>query len=137
MTFKMHLIARVPNEGARRLAWWLGIRTRSGLRDLMERAALTEVTVDRLLRGEVIPGAEMARAISVATAGVVLTPMWRSAPAGKWGDRPASGFGPGPMMLSRGHRAIIDDAGRGGSPAGSWARHLRQTGRAGQAGMQA
>ncbi|MBM3927104.1 MAG: hypothetical protein FJ335_01385 [Sphingomonadales bacterium] len=145
MIFKMHLIARVPNEGARRLAWWLAthaaphrvpftskvVPSVAGAAALLAaRAKLSEATIDRLLRGELVPGEEQGREISVATAGVVSMRDWRDAARGGWSDRPAYGFGPAPVRLSPGRRrTVIDDPARGGSPTGSWVRALRQSGR--------
>lgn len=135
MSFKMHLIARVPNEGARRLAWWLATRaapervlfTMTVVRSisapvalLSAQAGLDETAIDRLLRGELVPGAEMARRISVATAGVVLTAMWRDPPRGGWADRPDSGFGPEPMMFSRRRRSVLPNLGYAPGGRVSW-----------------
>ncbi len=87
--FKMHLRARVPNEGARRLAWWLGERGGAGVGRLASAGECDIERIERLLAGELEPGAELAFRISRATGGAVVTRDWRDAAAGGWGDRPA------------------------------------------------
>ena len=83
---KMHLTARVPNEGARQLARWIGQRHReaagSGFARLAARG-IGRVLVDRLLAGEVLPGAEMLMLLASATERGVDHRAWRR-PAAGW-----------------------------------------------------
>ena len=88
MQIKMHLRVRVPNEGARRLAWWLGERGDAGRRRLEGLAGIDANAVDRLLSGELLPGAEAGFRISNATDGDVMLVDWRHRPRGGWFDRP-------------------------------------------------
>ena len=57
---KMHLPARVPNEGARRLARWIARQTHGRI-DLAATALRIDVVVlERLIAGEIIPGDALA-----------------------------------------------------------------------------
>lgn len=88
---RMHLGARVPNEGARRLAWWLQAR-RERFETVARVIGGSVDTVHRLLSGELEPAAEVSFAISNATGGEVVSRDWRSAPHGGWFDQPAPRF---------------------------------------------
>ena len=86
---KMHLIAKVPNEGARRLAWWVGQRVAAGFAayDNLADAIGSHVSfIDRVLSGEIVPGEDLARRLGVATGGFVDRRDWRTAAAGGWFD---------------------------------------------------
>ena len=85
---KMHLRAKVPNEGARRLCWWLAVSHDRGVEKLAE-IGIDRVTIDRLLAGELEPGADMSHAIFLATGCAVCSRDWRAPAQGGWGDRPA------------------------------------------------
>lgn len=83
---KLFLPAKVPNEGARRLAAWF--LSRPAIR---ARAALASVGVDfskldRMVTGELIPGADERWALTLATGDAVLMRDWTIAARGRWGD---------------------------------------------------
>lgn len=60
---KMHLPARVPNEGAGQLARWIARRT-EGRIDLAATALrIDEVILQRLILGEIIPGDILGRSL--------------------------------------------------------------------------
>ncbi len=84
---RLHLSARVPNEGARRLAWWLGENT-DRFPALIREVGMSEETIHRLISGELEPAAIMSYVISQATGGSVVSRDWRTAPRGWWFDRP-------------------------------------------------
>jgi hypothetical protein len=86
----MHLTAKVPNEGARRLAWWLGNRPGDDALDRFAEAIGQHVGyIDRLLSGEVLPGGEVAHSVWLATGGAVWRFDWRTPARGGWFDEPA------------------------------------------------
>jgi len=85
---KIHLRGTVPNEGAHRLSWWL--LTRSGRTENLARYEIDAAKIDRLLSGELEPGADMAHAIFLATDGAVCSRDWRIPSIGGWGDRPVA-----------------------------------------------
>lgn len=89
MAHRMHLPAKVPNEGARRLAWWLGPRGSAGFDELASALEVHAGVIDRLLSGEVEPGQDLSFAIALVTARAVWVRDWRQAPEGGWFDRPA------------------------------------------------
>lgn len=53
---KMHLPARVPNEGARRLARWIARWTNGRVELAAVALRLDPIMLDRLIAGEIIPG---------------------------------------------------------------------------------
>ncbi len=83
---KLFLPAKVPNEGARRLAAWFlsrpGIRARSALASV----GVDFAKLDRMVTGELIPGADERWAITLATRNAVKVRHWSVAPLGRWGD---------------------------------------------------
>ena len=93
MNGRPHLVARVPNDGARRLVWWW-LEPQSGGERILRRAELRrtakvdDILLARLLAGEIVPGGELAYRIRQATTGAVRVSDWRVRPAGGWGDRP-------------------------------------------------
>lgn len=92
---KMHLPARVPNEGARRLAWWIGERSRPSYNafEAFAVAIGSHVSfVDRVLFGEIVPGEDLARRIGRATGGFIDRRDWRRRPKGGWFDRPIAHY---------------------------------------------
>jgi hypothetical protein len=86
---KLHLRARAPNEGARRLAQWI-LATCAG--DLARAAKLVPgwaiATFERLIAGDVVPGSELIEPLA-RRAGIEPA-AWRRPPAGGWFDPPAS-----------------------------------------------
>ncbi|MEK9212293.1 hypothetical protein [Sphingomonas sp. 2378] len=84
---KLNLPARVPNEGARRLAFYLNDKP-GALGRFVRKAATSEMMVQRLINGDVIPDADMAKAIYLATDCAVWSRHWTFRPEGGWFDRP-------------------------------------------------
>lgn len=83
---KLYLPARVPNEGARRLAAFLTGVPATRARRALGAAGLDAIRVDRLIAGELIPGADERYAIARATGHAVLVRDWSVQPWGRWGD---------------------------------------------------
>jgi hypothetical protein len=86
---RLRLPVRVPNEGARRLAWWLCEQPRDAMKRLAGTLPVEPTTVERWISGGIEPGAEVSYAISLFTQHAVVTSDWRSPPEGGWFDRPA------------------------------------------------
>ena len=53
---KMHLPARVPNEGAGQLARWIASRAGGRIDVAATTLRIDEILLDRLIAGELIPG---------------------------------------------------------------------------------
>lgn len=87
---KIPLPAVVPNEGARRLAFHLTTDAPQTMARFARKIGSTEVMVERLIRGDIRPGEEMARAIYLATDKAVWSRFWSCPPEGRWFDRPLS-----------------------------------------------
>lgn len=87
---KLNLPAAVPNEGARRLAYHLTTTAPTTLARFARKIGSTEMMVDRMIRGEVRPTDETAKAIYLATGGAVWSTFWTYRPEGGWFDRPVS-----------------------------------------------
>ena len=85
----MFLRARVPNEGAHRLAWTIGTSKVPALaiRELESRLGVN--TVDRLLEGSLTPSASEGEKISAWSRGEVRAGDFYRDTALSWGDRPA------------------------------------------------
>jgi hypothetical protein len=83
---RLFLPAQVPNEGARRLAAWLQSVPAVRAMRAMGNAGLDAAKVDRLITGELIPGADERIAITRATGDAVLMRDWTIAARGHWGD---------------------------------------------------
>lgn len=84
---KLFLPARVPNEGARRLsAFVLSLPTAAAVRRMMAVARIDREKLDRMIVGEMIPGADDRYAITRATGDAVLMRDWSSPARGRWGD---------------------------------------------------
>ncbi|PXA91582.1 hypothetical protein DMC47_25335 [Nostoc sp. 3335mG] len=83
---KLYLPARVPNEGARRFAAFLTTVSTIRATRALGAAGLDAGRVDRLITGELIPGAEERFAIACATGHAVLVRDWSSQARGRWGD---------------------------------------------------
>ncbi|RIA37500.1 hypothetical protein DFR49_3385 [Hephaestia caeni] len=82
----MHLIATVPNEGARRLAWWIG-QLGPDAYDAFAAAMGSHVSfVDRILAGEIVPAAHLAQRIGAVTSDFIDRRDWRRPAAGGWFD---------------------------------------------------
>lgn len=86
MTTKMRLPARVPNEGARRLAWWLMHQPAGTYDRMMRKLGIGQISMERMLAGEVTPGRDEGyRIFSFASCTVLITDWYRPAEGG-WFD---------------------------------------------------
>lgn len=94
----MYLAARVPNEGAHRLAWAIGTAPAPGaaIRELEARIGIN--AVDRLLSGTLTPGERMGAAIHLWSHGAVRVRDFYRPATGSWGDPPAPRGGSGWRM---------------------------------------
>ena len=87
MMVKMHLGAKVPNEGARRLAWWIGQEHRGDLRSASQTLPGCSVTtLERLLVGDIVPGAVLIEVLS--RRGGIGWRLWRRPASGGWFEAP-------------------------------------------------
>lgn len=85
---KLTLAAVVPNEGARRLAYHLTTDKPQALARFARKIESSETMLERLIRGDIRPGQEMAKAIYLASNGAVWSRDWGQRPEGGWFDRP-------------------------------------------------
>lgn len=117
----MYLRARVPNDGAHRLAWAIGTSKVPALaiRELEARIGVN--TIDRLLDGTLTPSASEGEKISVWSRGEVRASDFYRDTALTWGDRPTP-RNAGSWRLPMPGRTVV----RGAS-------HLRSIPRAGSA----
>ena len=83
---KLHLTAKVPNEGARLVAQWI-MGLPGGLIDARVQLDTEEDRVQRIVDGEMVPG--MAVGQRLATRAGVRARDFHRAPTGGWFDRPA------------------------------------------------
>ncbi|MGW8190141.1 hypothetical protein [Sphingomonas hankookensis] len=84
---KLFLPAKAPNEGARRLAAFVqSLPTPAAVRRMLAVAGIDRLKLDRMVTGELIPGADERFAITRATGDAVLMRDWSVAPRGRWGD---------------------------------------------------
>jgi hypothetical protein len=79
---QMRLGAKAPNEGARGLARAIS-RYPAAVCARLRAAGIDEMKVERLLSGEIIPGADLAHSIFEATGRTVQSFHWRR-PARAW-----------------------------------------------------
>ncbi len=84
---KLHLTAKVPNEGARLVAQWI-MSLPGGLLDARAQLETGEDRVQRIVDGEMVPGMTVGTRLA-ARAGVRARDFHR-APVGGWFDRPAA-----------------------------------------------
>ena len=84
---KLHLAAKVPNEGARLVAQWvLGLPR--GLMDARVQLGTGEDRVQRIIAGDMVPGMDVGQRLA-RRAGVRAHDFHRKPLAG-WFDRPAA-----------------------------------------------
>lgn len=60
---KMHLGARAPSEGARRLAQWIARETLGSLTVAAKIIALPATELQRMIDGDLVPGDEIGAAL--------------------------------------------------------------------------
>jgi len=104
----MYLAARVPNEGAHRLAWVIGTAINPGESIRQLEATIGVNAVDRLLSGTLTPGERMGAAITLWSRGAVKAGDFYRPTSLRWCDQPSARAGSGwrmPMpgrMIERG-----------------------------------
>ena len=82
---KLHLGATVPNEGARRLAAFIG-KHRWTPEQMADAARDGVMIIHRLIAGELTPGGDLAHRLWLATDGSVDRRDWRRPAEGGWFD---------------------------------------------------
>jgi hypothetical protein len=117
MMAKMHLVAKPPNEGARRLAWWIGTHGATAFAHFARSIGSHVGYVDRILAGEIVPGEDLARRIGLTTGHFVARRDWRRPACAGWFD----------PVEAPGGTLTIDDPDHGGSDAGAWATAIAHT----------
>lgn len=83
---RLHLPATVPNEGARLLARRIMAAYKGNLPFAAKCMQVQVTTLQYLVDGTLVPGAELIRDIARATKDGIGRIDWRSAPAGGWFD---------------------------------------------------
>jgi len=86
---RLHLCVRVPNEGARRLAHWIQHEPVGALGKLLRKTGIGQITMERMMSGDVVPDAPLAYQIFAATRCAVPINDWDAKPEGGWFDRVA------------------------------------------------
>ena len=86
---RLHLCVRVPNEGARRLAHWIQHEPVGALGKLLRKTGIGQITMERMMSGDVVPDAPLAYQIFAATRCAVPINDWHAKPEGGWFDRVA------------------------------------------------
>ena len=85
----LRLGVTVPNEGARRLAYWIQREPVGALSKLMRRTGIGQISMERMMSGDVVPDAPLAYQIFAATRCAVAINDWDAEPEGGWFDRVA------------------------------------------------
>jgi hypothetical protein len=80
----LRLGVRVPNEGARRLAQWIMQEPVGTLDKLLRKVGIGEITIERMMAGEITPGADIGHQIYAFTRSAVTTVDWYRPPFGGW-----------------------------------------------------
>lgn len=83
---KLHLTAKVPSEGARRVAQWV-VGLPNGLDEAAKAIGADVVAVQRIITGELVPG--LAIGVKLSTRAGIRASDFSRAPMGGWFDRPA------------------------------------------------
>ena len=86
----MHLTAAVPNEGARRLAWFIGNAETPAAAVAELESHLGFGAIDRIVSGALLPGVRMGAKLWAWSGGQIDAHDFRHPPKGWWFDRPAS-----------------------------------------------
>lgn len=121
----MYLPARVPNEGAHRLAWAIGHAPSPGEAIRQIETTIGVNTVDRLIGGSLVPGERMGAAIMLWSGGAVKVADFYRPTSLRWIDEPPARPGskkwrrpmPG-RMIERGSALLARRQGRT-TPAGA------------------
>lgn len=83
---QLHLPVKVPNEGARLLARRIMAAYRGNLPFAARCMKVPPLTLQCLVDGSLVPGAELIRDVARATKDGIGRLDWRSEPAGGWFD---------------------------------------------------
>jgi len=86
---KMHLTATPRNEGARRLAHWIGTECGGDLSVAERLLFVDECQLGRLLDGSLLPGSILLTDLVPRTEGAVMPLDWYNEAVGDWYDMPA------------------------------------------------
>lgn len=87
MTPKIHLSAVPGNEGARRLVWLL-LDHDAKARAQLRRRQCSDMMIDRLVAGEIVPGRLLGVMIHLVSEGAIEARHWNSPPTAGWFERP-------------------------------------------------
>ena len=82
----LRLGARVPNEGARRLANFIMQQPAGTLDKLLRKTGIGQISMERMMAGNVVPDAPIAYQIFAFTRCAVPTNDWNAKPEGGWFD---------------------------------------------------
>ena len=85
-TLRLRLGVRVPNEGARRLAQWIMREPVGTLDKLLRKIGMGQIDVERMMAGELAPGAFVGHQIFAFTRCAVTINDWYRPAAGGWFD---------------------------------------------------
>lgn len=83
-TLRLRLGVRVPNEGARRLAQWIMREPAGTLDKLLRKIGMGQIDMERMMAGELTPGADIGHQIFAFTRYAVTINDWYRPAAGGW-----------------------------------------------------
>lgn len=86
MMTKLRLGTRVPNEGARLLAQWIMREPAGTLDKLLRKIGMGQIDMERMMAGELTPGAFVGHQIFAFTRSAVTINDWYRPAAGSWFD---------------------------------------------------
>ena len=82
----LRLGVSVPNEGARRLANWVQREPAGTLDQLLRKTGIGQISMERMMAGDVVPDAPIAYQIFAFTRCAVPINDWDAKPEGSWFD---------------------------------------------------
>lgn len=82
----LRLGVTVPNEGARRLAYWIQHEPVGALGKLLRKTGIGQISMERMMSGNVVPDALIAYQIYAATRCAVPINDWDAKAEGGWFD---------------------------------------------------
>lgn len=85
-TLRLRLGVRVPNEGARRLARWIMREPAGTLDKLLRKIGMGQIDMERMMAGELTPGAAIGHQIFAFTRCAVTINDWYRPANGGWFD---------------------------------------------------